>query len=115
MRIKVSGRHVEVTDALKAYVTEKAEKLQRFYDRVQNIEVIFEEEAGNHRCELIASADHHTTFVAKEVRPDAFASVDAALKDVERQLTRHKEKFRNRKHLTGPEGQVPLGGEAAEG
>jgi len=103
MRIKVSGRHIEITDALKEYATEKAGKLDRFYDRVQSIEVVFGQEGTKHQCELIASADHHTTFVAKEAHEDVFASLDAAVKDVERQLNRHKEKFRNRKHPGGAE------------
>ena len=98
MRIKVSGRHTEITDALKGYATEKVSKLDRFYDRVQSIEVVFGEEGAKHSCELIATADHHTTFIAKETHEDVFASLDAAVKDVERQLNRHKEKFRNRKH-----------------
>jgi putative sigma-54 modulation protein len=113
MRIKVSGRHMDVTEPLKNYVNEKAGKLERFYDRVQTVEVIFDQEGTNHRCELIVTADHHTTFVAKEKHADAFACLDAAVKDIERQLTRHKERFRNRKHLTGPEGREPLGGLAA--
>ena len=113
MRIKVSGRHLDVNEALKEYVTEKAGKLQKFYDRVQSVEVVFDQEGAKVRCELIAAADHHTTFVAKETHAEAFASLDAAVRDVERQLTRHKEKFRNRKHMTGPEDREPLGSAAA--
>ncbi|MBI5763621.1 MAG: ribosome-associated translation inhibitor RaiA [Planctomycetes bacterium] len=103
MRIKISGRHMEMADSLKAYADEKAGHLNRFYDRLQSVEIIFDQEGGKVRCEMIATADHHTTFVAKETHADAFAAFDAAIKDVERQLTRHKEKHRNRKHLTGPE------------
>lgn len=109
MRIKISGRHMDVADSLKAHANEKSENLNRFYDRLQSVEVIFDQEAGKVRCEMIASADHHTTFIAKESHADAIAAFDSAIKDVERQLTRHKEKHRNRKHLTGPEAN---GGEA---
>ncbi len=101
MQITVSGRHFEVTDALKAYVTEKAEKLERYYDRVQHVEVVFDEEAGSPIVEIIARADHHATFVAKHDDHDAYASVDQVIKELGRQLTRHKEKFRNRKHSGG--------------
>ncbi len=102
MRITVSGRHTEVPDRLKVYAEEKAAKLERFYDRVQTVEVVFGQEASHHLCEIIAKADHHTTFVAKEKHADAYASLDASVKDLERQLSRHKEKFRNRKHPDGP-------------
>ena len=103
MRIKVSGRHIDIPDALKAYATEKAGKLERYYDRIESIEVVFGQEGVKHLCELLASADHHTRFFAKEIHDDLFASLDAAVKDVERQLSRHKEKFRNRKHPVATE------------
>ena len=99
MQITVSSRHMDVNEALKSHVTEKAGKLARYYDRVHSVDVMFEEQAGSHVVEMIARADHHTTFIAKFDDSDAYASVDHVVKDIERQLTRHKEKFRNRKHL----------------
>jgi len=102
MRITVSGRHTEIPDQLKTYTQDKASKLERYYDRVQTVEVVFDQEAKHHSCETIATADHHTTFVAKEQHADAFAALDASVRDLERQLSRHKERFRNRKHPDGP-------------
>lgn len=108
MQITVSGRHFDVTDALRDYVTEKAERLQKYYDRVQRVEVIFDEEAGSHVVEIIARADHHATFIAKHDDHDPYASVDQVIKELGRQLTRHKEKLRNRKHSGGrPDKHVP--------
>jgi putative sigma-54 modulation protein len=115
MRITVTGRRTEVSDALKEYVDKKASKLGRFYDRVQSVEVIFDVDGSQHRCEVIAKADHHTTFVAKEAHDELYASLDAAVKDLERQLTRHKERHRNRKHLTGRDhDREPMGGPSSE-
>lgn len=110
MRITVTGRHMDVSDSLREYATQKSEKLEKFYNRVQSCEVLFVPEAGNHVCEIIAKADHHMTFVAKESREDPYASLDATVKDLERQLTRHKEKFRNRKHPPGRGEREPMGG-----
>lgn len=125
MRITVTGRRTDISDALKEHVDKKAGKLGRYYDRVHSVEVIFDVEGGGHRCEIIAKADHHTMFVAKEDLGEPYASLDAAVKDLERQITRHKEKYRNRKHLTGrtqeremPEASSPegeSGGVQAEG
>ncbi len=115
MRITVTGRRTEVSDTLKEYVDKKASKLGRFYDRVQSVEVVFDVDGSQHRCEVIAKADHHTTFVAKENHDELFASLDAAVRDLERQLTRHKERFRNRKHLTGRDhDREPMGGPSSE-
>ena len=118
MLIKVSGRRTDLDEALRTYASEKADRLQRYYDRLQSVEIIFDVEATHHRCEVIAKADHHSTFVAREEHADAYASLDAAVRDLERQLKKHKEKFRNRKHLTGRENRErpsePASGEVSE-
>jgi putative sigma-54 modulation protein len=108
LRITVSGRRTDLDEALKTYAEEKADRLQRYYDRLQSVEIVFDVEADKHRCEVIAKADHHTSFVAREEHTDALASLDAAVRDLERQIKRHKEKFRNRKHLTGREDRERL-------
>lgn len=101
MRITVTGRHLEVKDSLREYSVEKAQKLPHFFDRVHSVEIVFDLDGILHRCEIIAKADRATTFVAREEHEEPIACLDAAVKDLERQLTRHKEKSRNRKHLTG--------------
>jgi|CXWL01.1.fsa_nt_gi putative sigma-54 modulation protein len=98
MQIKVSARHTDLSVSLREFAEEKVGKLVKFYDRLMSVDVVFDLDAGMYRCELIAKADHHNTFVAREENKDPQASLDAAVKDVERQLTRHKERFRNRKH-----------------
>ena len=40
---------MDVTPALKAYAEEKANKLTKYYDRIQEIEVIFDAEQGPRR------------------------------------------------------------------
>ncbi len=110
MRITVSGRRKDISDKLKQYAEEKAGKLERYYDRVQSVEIVFDVDGNQHRCEAIAKADHHNVFVAKEEREEPYGALDAALKDLERQLVKHKEKFRNRKHITGASDREPMSG-----
>jgi putative sigma-54 modulation protein len=112
MQIRVSARHSELSEGLKTYSEGKAAKLSRFYDRVHSVDVVFDVQTPHHHCELIAKADHHHTFVAKEKHTDPYAALDAVVRDVERQLTRHKERHRNRKHLGAKEASLPPGGPA---
>src|SRR5262245_6944458 len=98
MRIIVTGRHIELTEDLKTYVNDKANKLSRYYDRIHEIDVVVAMEAKNHVVEFIARADHHHRFVAKERHADVFAAVDLVTEQVKRQVTRHKEETRNRMH-----------------
>jgi putative sigma-54 modulation protein len=113
MQIKVSGRHAELEDSVRSYASEKAEKLSRFYDRLLSVDVVFDHQAGRYSVEMIARADHHMNFVAKHEDPDPYKSVDFVAKEVEGQLRRHKEKFRNRKHLGGREDKHSMGERSA--
>ena len=100
MEIRVTGRHVEVTEDVRNYVEDKANKLPRFYDRIHGIEVVLDRESEQFTAEMIVRADRKHTFVASEMGPDTFALIDMLVDKLERQLKRHKEKNRNRKHDT---------------
>ena len=98
MQVTVSGRQLGRSEALKQYCQDKAEKLERFYNRLQSIEIILDGQAGVHTAEIIVHADRNQPFVAGERQEDAFAAIDMLIDKMERQLNRHKEKLRNRKH-----------------
>lgn len=101
MLVTVSGRHMGVSDSLKGYCEEKAHKLTRYYDRIQSIEIVLDGKDGWHQAEMIVHSEHSDPFVAKEEQEDVFAAVDLMIDKIERQLTRHKKKLRNRKHPRG--------------
>jgi putative sigma-54 modulation protein len=88
---------VKVTEEVKDYAAKKAEKLPRFYDRVQAIEVVLDHEGGDFTVDMIVTSGRNN-FIAHEAGPDVFALVDLISDKLGRQLTRHKEKSRNRKH-----------------
>ena len=98
MEIKVSARHMDVPEAVRTHVREKAEKLDRYYDRLMSVDVIMDVQGDRQIVEMIARADHHTQFVAKHEDADLYATIDHVAKEMEAQLRKHKEKFRNRKH-----------------
>jgi putative sigma-54 modulation protein len=98
MIVIVSSRHMEVTPALKAHAEQKANKLLKYYDRIQEIEVIFDAGKDQIRVEMIVNAEHKNMFIAHHDEGDAYACVDACAQKLERQLSEHKKKFRNRKH-----------------
>src|SRR5882672_1152715 len=90
---------MDVTGPLKEYAETKAGKLVKYYDRIQEIEVIFD--AGKRdqmRVELIVNAEHKNMFVVHHDDPDAYAALDGCVHKMERQLSEHKKKHRNRKH-----------------
>ena len=98
MIVTVSSRHMEVTEPLKSYATTKAGKLSKYYDRIQEIEVIFDNRKDGTRVEMIVNAEHKNIFVAHHDDGDAYACIDGCIHKLERQLSEHKKKYRNRKH-----------------
>jgi putative sigma-54 modulation protein len=96
--VTVSSRHMDVTPPLKAYAEQKAGKLTKYYDRIQEIEVVFNAGKGATSVEMIVNAEHKNMFIANHDEGDAYACIDGCIDKLERQLSDHKKKLRNRKH-----------------
>ena len=97
MQIVVTGRHMSVTDSMKQHAEEKAQKLIRFYGRVQQIRAILDFDGGMPTAELIVDVEHAEDFIAREQNADMYAAIDTACDRVERQLRKHKERI-DQKH-----------------
>jgi len=101
MRIEVTGRRLEITDAILEYAETKCQKLLKFYDGVQEIEVVLDQERRDHHeeftAELIVDVVKHDPIIAKAEAPDVYASIDKASDKAARQLTDFKEKLRDNK------------------
>lgn len=100
MEVTVSSRHMDLSPALKKHAEAKAGKLSKYYDRIQEIEVVFDAVKDAVTAEIIIHADHKNMFVAHHNEGDAYACLDACYLKLERQLSEHKKKVRNRKHAT---------------
>ena len=98
MEFKISGRHLEITPAIHDYAEKKTARLHRHFDRIQEIQVVVEKHDRGIDVEIIVDVEHHDDFVAKADEADVYACIDLAVDKLERQLTDHKERLRNRKH-----------------
>jgi putative sigma-54 modulation protein len=104
MLFTISGKHIEITDAIREHAQDKTEKLPRYYNSINQIEVIVEgNDGGMPSVEVIARAEHGKIFIAKETGEDTYACIDVAVHKVERQIRRKKEKERNNKHIGAPD------------
>jgi putative sigma-54 modulation protein len=101
VHVIVTGRHVDITPAMKQHAEQKANKLLKYFDRVQEIEVIYDKAKDAMNVEILVNAEHKKEFVAHHSDPDAYACVDGCVDKLERQLSEHKKKLRNRKHPEG--------------
>jgi putative sigma-54 modulation protein len=99
--VTISSRHMDVSASLKAYAEQKSNKLTRYYDRIQEIEVVFDNAKDAMQVEMIVNAEHRNMFIAHDTQESAYACIDGCIDKLERQLSEHKKKFRNRKHSGG--------------
>ena len=115
MLFTITGKHVEITESIRNYAEEKTEKLPRYYDSINRVDVIIEgNEGGKPSVEIIASAEHSNVFVAQETGDDTYGCIDAAVHKLERQLRKKKEKQRNNKHIGSGSSELPVVGSEPE-
>lgn len=93
MNIKLTGHHVEVTDALRDYVHEKFAKLKRHFDNVVDTEVILSVEKVQHKAEAdIRLGGGGGRVFAEAVADDMYPAIDLLVDKLDRQILKHKEK-----------------------
>jgi len=97
VQISVTGRHMDITDALRTYIHDKVEHEVSEFPRVENVHVILAVEKYRRIAEFVIQAANHIRVEAKEESEDMYASVDAALEKVSRQLRRSRDKVQDHK------------------
>ena len=94
MNIDVTGRHLDVTDALRAYVETKFERLERHFDHVGNTHVILSVEKLRQKAEATVPINRGNVFADAEAE-DMYAAIDALVDKLDRQILKHKGKSTN--------------------
>jgi putative sigma-54 modulation protein len=92
MQIKLSGHHVEITQALHDYVHDKLERIERHFDNVTSAQVILSVEKLNQKAEATIHVAGNEIY-ADAVDEDMYAALDALIDKIDRQIKKHKEKL----------------------
>ncbi len=92
MNITVSGRHLEVTPALKQYVVDKTKRLDKYCPNIIDVSAILAVEKYRHIAEITVLVGG-ARINSKEATEDMYSSIDKVLEKIERQLRKHKEKI----------------------
>jgi putative sigma-54 modulation protein len=92
MQINVTGHHVEVTPALRAYVTEKLQRISRHFDHVISINVILNVERHQKEAEATVHAAGRSLF-ANSSDKDMYAAIDGLADKLDRQVRRLKDRL----------------------
>ena len=95
MQLNISGHHVDVTDALKSYVEDKLQKLERHYDHITNAHVVLTIEKLQQKAEATIHISGAELFADANC-DDMYAAIDKLTDKLDRQILKHKEKLQNR-------------------
>tara|TARA_Y100001968_G_scaffold74034_1_gene65447 strand:- start:62 stop:385 length:324 start_codon:yes stop_codon:yes gene_type:complete len=98
MQINISTRNAELTPTIEEYAMKKAQRLTRYFDRIESIEVMLDKTKNTFQTEIITMIEHHDPIIARAESEDLYAAIDQCVDRATRQLTDHKSKLRDSKH-----------------
>ena len=94
MELKITGRHTNVTEAMKRHAVEKLSKLAKHNDMLTSAEVVMNVEGDRQMIEMIAHSRVGGHMVGKVEHTDMYAAVDLLVDKMARQVRRHKERVK---------------------
>ena len=102
MNLTISGHHLEVTPALRSYVTDKLDRITRHFDQVVDVKVLLRienqtEKQGRQKAECNIHVKGNDMF-AESAHQDLYAAVDDLVDKLDRQVVRHKDRIQNHHH-----------------
>jgi putative sigma-54 modulation protein len=95
MDITMTGRHLEITPAIRDHAEKKLEQIGIDFPRILNAHYILEVNKFRHIAELILHCGNHITIEARDVEEDIYASIDKVVDKVARQMRKYKTKIQN--------------------
>ena len=102
MQIKISTRHGSVSEETRSKIVAKIEKLNRYFDRLTEIDVTIDlERRDDPSVDLKVNAEHKHDFVTSIRAGELLSSVEQAVHKLEQQLRKYKEKIQGHHRGTG--------------
>ena len=97
MNHKITGHHVEVTDAIRDYVTSKLDRVIRHFDNVTSINVILTVEKLKQKAEVTLHVRGKDIYV-ESADADMYAAIDSMTDKLDRQVLKYKQKNQDHGH-----------------
>jgi putative sigma-54 modulation protein len=106
MIIEYSGRHIDVTPALKSHAQEYLDKIGHVFDgKAIKAHVILEVERGRHRAEVIVNW-RNEVLTATSSSADMYQSLAQTIGKIEKQALKIKKKVIDKSHKAKPASSV---------
>ena len=97
MQFAVTFRHMEPTDALKAYARERMERVKKYLPDPIACHVVLSTERHNHRIDVSFQLHNGLSIAGHETTENMYSSIDLVIAKIERQVRKYKGKLEGMK------------------
>jgi putative sigma-54 modulation protein len=91
--IRITGRHMSITDAIRQYAQSKVEHIHLDYPRIIEVHVILDVTKHRHFAEIVLHCANHITIEADHECDDMYAAIDGVIAKITRQMRKYKTKM----------------------
>ncbi|MCC5955101.1 MAG: ribosome-associated translation inhibitor RaiA [Natronohydrobacter sp.] len=96
MRYQISGRHIDIGEALQTHVkAEFGELVEKYQQRPTEAVVIFSRDAHNHVCEATLHLSTGLTAAARAQASEIYAAFESCREKLDKQLRRYKRRLKD--------------------
>ena len=114
MKFDITGRHIDVTPAIKAHVESHFAKLDKiFAGKPAKAHVIIEVERGRHHSEIVVNW-RNDVLTAATSDADMYNSLSLTIDKIEKQARKLTEKVIDKSHKASKFTTLPIKGEMAD-
>lgn len=105
MNLHLSGHHLEITEAMRGYITGKLDRITRHFDHVIDVNVILSVEKLVQKVEANVHLSGKNIFVESR-DADMYAAIDNLIDKLDRQILKYKEKHQEHRGHREPPPEV---------
>ena len=98
MEVRFFTRNVELPGDIKDYMEKKLVKIEKFFDRILDTQVVLNYKRGMNVVEITANVNG-VIMRGEDYAPDLRKAFDKALKNIERQVKKHKSYLTDRARM----------------
>lgn len=98
MQTRITAHQCEASDGLRSHIEQSVSKLGRYYDGIVDAHVILKEDPSpsDEKLAEVTLNVYRQTLVATDTAPTHGAAVDGCVRQLKRQVTRYKDRLRDR-------------------
>ena len=100
MKLTVTGRNVDITDAIKNHLDSKIKKIFQGMGESTDVHVSFHVEKHRHMAQVTVKTKGFTAHASEET-DDLYITMDSVLEKIEKQLKKHKDRAQDQKIKKG--------------